>query len=124
MGSVSEWLGSGAAAAAEEDRRLLRDVICGSVGIEDLDRPLAEIGAIVGGRDRDVGHRFLLLGAGAGPLLSALPESRVHSSPLAAGAGVLLGPGGLVPGRGSWQAEELEPIALGDRGEPRHVRVC
>ena len=37
---------------------------------------------------------------------------------------MLLGPGGLVPGRGARRAEDLEPVALGDGGEPRHVRVA
>ena len=53
------------------------------------------------------------------------PRSAAGEAHAAAGSGAApTGGVASVPGRRAWRAEDLEPVSLRDRGEPRHVRVA
>src|SRR4051794_8897332 len=51
VGSVAERLRSGVAAAAEEDRRVFREVVFVSVGVDDSRGPFDHVRPVVGGCD-------------------------------------------------------------------------
>ena len=78
MGAVAERLCGGVAAAAEEDRVCSEMSYAVPSASMTRDGALDEVGAVVGGCDLDVGHRFFVLRRGSG------------ARPAGGGAGALL----------------------------------